>query len=287
MIIKKNLNNMSSTESSVSSQIFNVRREPDGQSCKNLINQLKGTTTPLMTETLPSIIKMTLNISYAYSIKQQSYHYNTKILHHNRVLLNDIMSSLSKSISLDLYSISYCNNTDEVFFYCGKYPFDEYIFCEITPFRTLNIKLRQVFPFILNTKLDLFEINEIDHSNIEENKKTNYYINLNSKRARERKIEEIINKVYLWKKIYEGVTSKQGKKIRLTLKEAADCTGISQKSLDEYDHQLKFGKLLGFDFNKYKKTKVGVLRGFVRSHMKNLESNEIKQLKLGMITEIT
>lgn len=277
---------MSSTESSISLPIFIVRREPDDQSCKDLANQLQCTTTTSMTELSLFKVTMTLNITYAYNNKQLSYDFNTKIVEKNRVLLNDLMDSLAKLISLELYSISYCNNADEIYFSCGKYPFDRYIYCEFTPSRTLNIKLRQFFDINLKTKLDLFEADELNPANIEENKKTNYYINKKSKRARERTIEEIIKKVFFWKKIYLGVTDRKGKKIKLTLKEAADQTGISQKSLDEYDHQLKYGRLLGFDFNKYKHSKVGVLRGFVRNQMKNLDSNILKQLKSGKMLKV-
>ena len=36
-------------------------------------------------------------------------------------------------------------------------------------------------------------------------------------------------------------------------------------------NQIRFGKLLGFDFNKHRNDKVGVLRGFVKTQMSNME----------------
>jgi len=40
--------------------------------------------------------------------------------------------------------------------------------------------------------------------------------------------------------------------------------GISKKSLDDYLLQIRFGKILGFDFVKHKNANIGVLRKFVR-----------------------
>jgi cell division protein FtsI/penicillin-binding protein 2 len=42
--------------------------------------------------------------------------------------------------------------------------------------------------------------------------------------------------------------------------------GVSKKSLDDYLLQLRFGKKLGFDFEKYKNERVGVLRKFVKQN---------------------
>ena len=57
----------------------------------------------------------------------------------------------------------------------------------------------------------------------------------------------------------------------MTLQDAAEKVDISKKSLDEYLNQIQFGKLLGFDFNKHRNDKVGVLRGFVKTQMSNME----------------
>jgi len=39
---------------------------------------------------------------------------------------------------------------------------------------------------------------------------------------------------------------------------------MSKKSLDDYLLQLRFGKKYGFNFNKHKDDKIGVLRQFVK-----------------------
>jgi len=43
------------------------------------------------------------------------------------------------------------------------------------------------------------------------------------------------------------------------------------KSLDDYFLQLKFGKKLGFDFEKHKNEKVGVLRKYVKKNKSSLK----------------
>jgi len=40
--------------------------------------------------------------------------------------------------------------------------------------------------------------------------------------------------------------------------------GVSKKSLDDYLLQLRFGKKFGFDFQKHKDDKVGILRSYVK-----------------------
>ena len=68
----------------------------------------------------------------------------------------------------------------------------------------------------------------------------------------------------------------------MTLQDAAEKVEISKKSLDEYLNQIKFGKYFGFDFNKHRNDKVGILRGFVKTQMINLqvEAKDFQKKKL-------
>lgn len=68
----------------------------------------------------------------------------------------------------------------------------------------------------------------------------------------------------LWRKLYNGVL-KDGNLVRYSLEDAAQKVGVSKKSLDDYLLQLRFGKKYGFDFQKTKNDKVGVLRSFVKA----------------------
>lgn len=84
------------------------------------------------------------------------------------------------------------------------------------------------------------------------------------KRTKERTIQDIIEKVSLWRKLYNGVQDPEGNLLRYSLEDAASKVGVSKKSLDDYLLQLRFGKKFGFDFQKHKDDKVGVLRSFVK-----------------------
>lgn len=64
--------------------------------------------------------------------------------------------------------------------------------------------------------------------------------------------------------MYNGVY-REGNLVRYSLEDAAAKVGVSKKSLDDYLLQLRFGKKYGFDFQKNKNEKVGVLRSYVKS----------------------
>ena len=84
-----------------------------------------------------------------------------------------------------------------------------------------------------------------------------------TKRTKERSISDIIEEVSLWRKLYNGVY-RDGNLVRYSLEDAAAKVGVSKKSLDDYLLQLRFGKKYGFDFQKNKNEKVGVLRSYVK-----------------------
>jgi len=92
-----------------------------------------------------------------------------------------------------------------------------------------------------------------------------------SKRTKERKIGYIIEKVNLWRRLYNGFYNEEGKFIKNSLDEAAKIIGISKKSLDDYLLQLRLGRKYGFSFNSNKDSKVGILRSFVK---KNRSKND-------------
>jgi len=84
-----------------------------------------------------------------------------------------------------------------------------------------------------------------------------------NKRTKERTIADIIEKVSLWRKLYNGVV-RDGTLVRYSLEDAAVKVDVSKKSLDDYLLQLRFGKKYEFDFQKNKQEKVGVLRTYVK-----------------------
>jgi len=82
------------------------------------------------------------------------------------------------------------------------------------------------------------ELIEDNLDNLDEENQ-NMFINHKSKRSKERKIGYIIEKVFLWRKLYNGFENEKGNMERLTLEEAAAKVGISKKSLDDYLIQLR------------------------------------------------
>lgn len=100
------------------------------------------------------------------------------------------------------------------------------------------------------------------------------------KRTKERSIADIIEKVSLWRKLYNGVY-REGNLIRFSLEDAAAKVQVSKKSLDDYLLQLRFGKKYGFDFQHNRNQKVGVLRTFVKNKKKEnvTKDSSGKQIK--------
>ena len=68
-----------------------------------------------------------------------------------------------------------------------------------------------------------------------------------NKRTKERTISEVVQKVALWRKLYNGFYEQNsGQIITKTLEDGAKQIGISKKTLDDYLSQIRF-----FFFQKY------------------------------------
>lgn len=101
-------------------------------------------------------------------------------------------------------------------------------------------------------------------------------ISKGSRRTKERKIGQIIQKVADWRAYYTGQKRYEGQKYdKISLEDAAQRVGISKKSLDDYLLQIRFGRKYGFNFNEHKDDKVGILRSFVRKE-KEMERARVK-----------
>ena len=233
-------------------------------------------------------IKCSVSVSYSYSPVTFNTILSIKPVDETHISLNDILEGLSKSISLNNFSVSYCeyDNNTNIYVYIGKYPlennyligYDIQSLSNNNILTNIRIKLRQIVSKEFPLKQELIEE---DIENIED-KKINNYINHKSKRAKERKIGYIIKKVFMWKTLYNGIysTDEKGNKIKIkyTLEQAAAKAGISKKSLDDYLIQLRIGKFFNFNFTEHKNDKVGILRSFVKKHKQQYEK-EKKLLK--------
>ena len=215
-------------------------------------------------------------VIYSFSKITHTSIINTHKKTKNTILLNDIITQLEKEIPLENFQILYYNEIEKNYILIGKYPLnkEKEILFKYNSNKIINdnifikIKLRQILERENLLKMEFIEGENdngeeaIQKFEIGENNKT--------KRAKERKIGYIIRKVYMWRKMYSGFIDDKGKRIKLTLEEAAEKVGISKKSLDDYLIQLRVGKILGFDFNEHQNDKVGILRSFVRKHRKEL-----------------
>ena len=236
-------------------------------------------------------LKCLVGVTYSYSSVEYRTGMNVKIIDDEHISLNDILDNLSKEISLENFAISYCeyDNDTNIYVNVGKYPLENlyligYDNSKINPMTFIRIRLRQIIIKDFPLKQ---ELKEEDVENIED-KNVNNFINNKSKRAKERKIGYIIKKVFMWKILYNGIYSVDEKgnkiKIKYTLEQAANKTGISKKSLDDYLIQLRIGRHFNFNFTEHKNDKVGILRNFVKQHKptydkeKKLPKNETSLL---------
>ena len=79
-----------------------------------------------------------------------------------------------------------------------------------------------------------------------------------TRRTKERKIGQVIEKVSTWRRLYNGYYDENKKFIKYSLEDAAKLLNISKKSLDDYLLQLRLGRKFGFDFNLNKNNRVRV-----------------------------
>lgn len=97
-----------------------------------------------------------------------------------------------------------------------------------------------------------------------------------NRRTKERTISEVVQKVALWRKLYNGFYDyNSSQMINKSLEEGAKKIGISKKTLDDYLSQIRLGKKFGFNFNKEKDSKIGVLRTFVKKN-KGKRNEEVR-----------
>jgi hypothetical protein len=189
------------------------------------------------------INKIKITVSFSYSNETLTFeNIHPKIINSNSILLNELIEDLIENKNckgLQDTAISYYDNELNNYIYCGIYPFDINV---SIPFK-LDEKSQQTILLrsrIIIKKENLMRMDLTDElmQDAEDNNQ-NIFINQKSKRSKERKIGYIIEKVFLWRKLYNGFADERGNLVKLTLEEAADKVGISKKSLDDYLIQLR------------------------------------------------
>ena len=112
--------------------------------------------------------------------------------------------------------------------------------------------------------IDKDDYNDVMPIKNDEKKTKENFSSLTDSRKRERKIGYIIEKVYAWRKLYNGFKDEKNNFIKYSLDNAANEVGVSKKSLDDYLLQIRLGRKYGFNFDENKTQKIGVLREHVK-----------------------
>ena len=197
--------------------------------------------------------------------------------------INEQNKTVNTGINMNIDEENANENDIQQYFFIGNYPLNENVnYCINIPLDgVLHLKFRKKISKIKSLRYDIFEeeneeeIEEYEENNVKneeknekneeihgdnnkQNKGKDQNYNIKSKRAKEKRIGYIVKKVFEWKYLIKLTGGK------MSLIEAASKVGLSKKTLDEYYNQIKEGKKYNFDFNKHKKDKVNVLRGYVK-----------------------
>ena len=261
-------------------------------------------------------IKLKVILTYSYQKDYFEFNFPIKIFYNKErdrfqfsfnELIN-LISGYANNTSIFMnenYGISYSVNDPQspnpesiirTYFFIGNFPVNENIKYNIdVPLDgIIYLKLRKKISKIKSLRYEIFEDeNEEELDEVEEKEKTEEKKEEpkkeksdkktgkkkeekgDCKRSKEKRIGYIVKKVFEWKGLRRLSQEK------MSLQDAAKNVGMSKKTLDEYYNQIKEGKKYGFDFNKYKRDKVNVLRGFV----KKKKADEPKENKRKKKTE--
>ena len=188
------------------------------------------------------------------------------ILETNEIQLHEVIVLIKQiGYTLDNTIVYFYSHDMDAWLYCGFDPLPKHIYVPKHELSDHTFKLR----FSQGIKSEYAEEDgegSEEESAMGQNERSSNIAG--NKRTKERKIGYIIEKVSQWRRLYNGIPDSNGNTIRYSLEEAAQKVKVSKKSLDDYLSQLRKGRRLGFDFNKNKDEKVGVLRSFVKNNEK-------------------
>ena len=182
-----------------------------------------------------------------------------EVSHNNTIQVNELVFSLKKAGFPLTGSIIYLFHREAGdYILCGSDPIDESISFDSELFSGNIIKIK-VYAFVDQLDLVVPKSDKTTKNGIGEKREK-------PKRTKERKIGYIVEKVNTWRKLYNGYYDEGKEFKKFSLDEAARMVKISKKSLDDYLLQLRLGRKYGFDFNKFRGSRVGVLRSFVKEN---------------------
>jgi len=191
--------------------------------------------------------------------------------------LCDLLKSLrSLGFPTDKNMISYYSYTCDMYVYCGNDPLPYGMLiparevAKVNEKHQVTLRIRQV----VNSFQMMGDNGMLESDNIKIENNDGQSGQAKQKRTKERKIGQILDKVYTWRKFYSGFTDPQTTQtIKMSLEDAAQKVGISKKSLDDYLLQIRFGKKYGFNFNDHYNDRVGVLRAFVKKNKQTTDKH--------------
>jgi hypothetical protein len=151
---------------------------------------------------------------------------------------------LTTGFPIENSQIFYWDYSRKMFVFIGNYPFKQEYFLKYEHFqeKVVHLRVRRIGaqqelparPEMMREQMSSSAM-EIEDSNTK-----------NEKRVKERSIQEVIDKVRMWRRLYDALDV-YGKKIH-TLETAAREVGIAKKTLDDYFLHLRLAEKHRFDF---------------------------------------
>lgn len=194
------------------------------------------------------------NMKESFSLNELIMSVIVEIHNNDSILFTDVLEGIkSRGYSIDNANFSFHVSEKQAFTYCDKKNINFKIpLAATTPY--LNLKIRGA-----STSIESDGPKPPKEAPADKSTKKDP-----SRRNKERKIGEIIEKVNEWRTYYTGTMDENGKQVKYSLEDASKVVGIAKKTLDDYLLQLRAGKKYGFDFQANKDAKVGMLRAFVK-----------------------
>ena len=195
------------------------------------------------------LIKINITLSYSYSQENLSFQNIRLYTKNDCIELSDVMDELQNLgvKNLNGTAISFYDRDLKYNIFCGIFPNLYKISINLRSIEDVKIgEFVATYDLLINSRFipDTSHQNKIkmdigeEQLSLTHEEETNKF-SKTARRSKERKLAVIIEKVYMWRKLYNGYYNEKHEFIRLTLEDAAAKVGISKKSLDDYLNQLK------------------------------------------------
>eukprot|EP00357_Protocruzia_adherens_P000120 CAMPEP_0115020620 /NCGR_PEP_ID=MMETSP0216-20121206/30287_1 /TAXON_ID=223996 /ORGANISM="Protocruzia adherens, Strain Boccale" /LENGTH=203 /DNA_ID=CAMNT_0002392595 /DNA_START=493 /DNA_END=1104 /DNA_ORIENTATION=- len=191
----------------------------------------------------PSRVKIDVELSFGQDEKELVQDVEASTVTGGDLLLSDVVATLKQiGYPLEGAMISYFSEQEKFLVHCGSDPLDSSAVMarnEYEARRRIALKFRPgMKPYTSqgssSSVTGANPTGPTQGTGAPANQKQ-----APNRRTKERKIGFIIEKVALWRKLYNGIKGADGELVRYSLEDAAHRVGISKKSLDDYLLQLR------------------------------------------------